>query len=150
MARKDATTRNAQAEVQRSRAHLEAIDLLTDTRGMVQVLDDLFTRNRDTLHLEGSAIGGLARFFNIIDANVLGVQRIIDQLPVNIEATDLTNDVRGMVLFLEATLTASRNTLLLEANSIDGLSRFMQVIDDSLLAIIRVIDPEDGTHAAAA
>lgn len=62
----------------RSRRQVEAVDLAQTTRGLVQLLDDLLTQNRDSLTLEYNSIDGIGTYLRIIDANLLSIMRGID------------------------------------------------------------------------
>lgn len=56
-------------------------------------------------------------------------------------ALDLARDTRGLLQHLQDHF-AGRDSITLEFNSIDGLLRVLQLADDNLLGVCRLIDPD--------
>lgn len=60
-------------------------------------------------------------------------------------ALDLSRDTRGLLQHLQDHF-AGRDSITLEFNSIDGLLRVLQLADDNLLGVCRLIDPEPSAN----
>ncbi|GEM_PF-4960169 len=73
-----ANTPTTHIRSQRTAGIIAAMDLATDTRGMIQFLDDVLTGERNTLQLAYNSVDGLSSILQIIDSNLLGIIRAMD------------------------------------------------------------------------